>query len=141
MQEITVTLGGRPYTVKQLPMRPEANWRKKLQEQLAPIVDLIANYNQIELNTPADVVGILQRITPALLNAPDIMLDLVLAYSPALMMEREWIADNAYSQEVMDALLAVVRLAYPFEPLLKMAQRYAPKSGSAPQPSKTTSTS
>jgi hypothetical protein len=82
MREVVVTLGGTAYRVRQLPMRAEAEWRRQVQAKLAPVMGLIANFNQIEFNTPADFAAFLQGLAPLLLDAPDLMLELLSQTAP-----------------------------------------------------------
>lgn len=144
MREVVVTLGGTAYRVRQLPMRAEAEWRRQVQAKLAPVMGLIANFNQIEFNTPADFAAFLQGLAPLLLDAPDLMLELLYAYAPALADHAEEIGEAAYSDEVMEALKAVVGLAYPFARdlagLVRAGQGLT-LSGAAGMSSATTSTS
>jgi hypothetical protein len=140
MREVTVTLGGKQYTVRQLPMRAEAEWRKRLQMLLAPIMELVKGYDQIVINTPADVVDLLQRIAPLLLNAPDTMLELLFDYSPELAIQADVIETTAYSDEVLEALKAVLGLAYPFaSDLVRLSQagRALAANGAQPTPTAT----
>jgi hypothetical protein len=141
MRSVTVTLGGKEYSVKQLPMRAEAEWRKRLQTLLAPILLLLQNYDKIELNTPADVVDLLQRIAPLLLDAPDTMLELLFDYSPELAIQADEVETTAYSDEVLEALKAVMGLAYPFVgDLARLSQAGQRLAANGAQPTPTTTT-
>lgn len=145
MREVTVTLGGTVYRVRQLPMRAEAEWRRLLQARLAPLLGLIANFQQIEFNTPADFAAFLQGLAPLLLDAPDLMLALLYDYSPDLRAHADAIEESAYSDEVMEALKAVMGLAYPFARdlvgAMRAAGQAAMQSGAAKPASATTSPS
>lgn len=128
MRTITVVLGGKEFQVTQQPMRDEAAWRKQLQEKIAPLLELARSFGAIEFNGPADVATFIERFAPLLLDAPDTMLQLLFDYSPELAIRAEEIETTAYSDEVMEALKAVLALAYPFGQLARM---FTPSSLSA----------
>lgn len=138
MRSVTVTLGGVSYTVQQLPMRPEAEWRKSLQANLEPILALARDYDQIEFDGPADVAAFLSNLAPLLLGAPDIMLRLLYGYSPELARHADAIETSAYSDEVFAALKGVMGLAFPFARELATWGPGLASRGAAPQPSPTT---
>lgn len=143
MREITVTLGGKSYQVRQAPMKREAAWRTQLRETLAPLLDVMSNFERIEFNSPADIAAFLQRFAPMLLDAPDLMLEMLYGYSPELAMRRTEIDESAYSDEVLEAFKAVLGLAYPFARdlagLMRVGQGLA--NGAAANTSQMTSTS
>lgn len=138
MRSTTVTLGGVAYTVNQLPMRPETEWRKQLQAQLEPLLALMGNYRSVEFNTPADIAAFLAGLAPLLLGAPDIMLKMLYAYSPELARHAGAIESNSYSDEVLAALQEVLGLAFPFARDLAKLGTVLAANGAAPPPLPTT---
>jgi hypothetical protein len=144
MREIEIILGETSYRVRQAPIRREAIWRRELQEQLAPVLDLVANAQTIEFSSPADLAAFVRRVAPLLLDATDIMLELLFSYAPELADQRAQIEETAYSDEVLAAMKGVLRLAYPFlADLTQLAElgRTSMGSGAPPTTSPTTSTS
>lgn len=144
MRTVKVTLGGREYTINQLPMRAEAEWRKALQAQLEPLLALVRGYESISFSTPGDVAAFVEGLAPLLLNAPDTMLALLYQYSPDLALRADEIEAACYGDEVVEALKGVLSLAYPFASELAALARNGQRlmaSGAQATPSPTTLTS
>ena len=73
-----------------------------------------------------------------LVTAPDLLIDLLFAYSTELAAEREDILDAAYDSELITAFTGVLSMAYPFGSLASLARL---ASGSMKPPSTATSMS
>lgn len=127
MRTVTITLGGVDYTIRQLPMRAEAEWRKRLQAQLEPLLSMMSGYQELSFDGPADFVAFLRTLTPMLMNAPDIMLEMLYAYAPELARQADAIETGSYSEEVMEAFLEVLPLAYPFGAALERLSALGPR--------------
>lgn len=119
MRSVTVTLGGIEHTINELPVRPNAEWRKKLQAPFAQLIGLIQQAPGLELSNPAHVSELLRSISTLFLDSLDTATDLLIAYSPALMAKSEWVRENAFESEIMDAFASVLTLAFPFTSLEK----------------------
>ncbi len=141
MRSETVTLAGQEYTVAELPMRKNAEWRKRLEETLAQAEGLLTESMAIELTRDQyrDAVNLVRRAGELLLRTPDLMAELVFSYAPALAADRERILNEGYESELWDAFLACLRLAYPFGKALRLIGQLS-AIGSAPTPAPTTST-
>lgn len=113
-----VTLAGQQYSVEQLPMRANKEWRESLTEPVNKIVALLQNYKDIEINSGADIVGMVVVVKDVLFGGMDMLLDALFAYSPTLQADRERIETEAYDDEAIAALGVVLGLAYPLDRLL-----------------------
>jgi hypothetical protein len=117
---IVVVLGGQEYAVAQRPIKPSALWRARLETELAPLVELLQQYDQIEINNVGELVSLAQRVGPTLLHGPELAFDLLFAYAVELEPYRGEIEEAAYDDEVLAALWKVVaELAYPFGSIQK----------------------
>lgn len=134
MRETTVRLGGSEYVIRQLPMRAESAWRAKLGAAIAPAVEMLGKLD-MTIETVEDVAALVRSLSPMLLGAPETALGLVKGYAPGLAWEQ--IEETAYSDEIVAALVEVVKLAYPFDAVWSLAKL---ASGAA-TPSPTTSKS
>lgn len=143
MRSESITLAGQEYNVAELPMRANAAWRKQLERTLDEGLALVNESQAIDMTreTWKDAVSIVRRAGLLLLRAPDTIAELVFAYAPTVAADRERVLDEGYESELMDALLACLRLAYPFGKALRLVGQLATMSGSAPTPAQTTSTS
>ena len=129
-RDIAIVFGGRTFTVQQLAIRADAEWRKTARPIVEPISELTMAAG-IANPTPEKVARLV--FTSQLLVDPLAVLNAVLAYSPALDEQREWIEQHAYPDEALTALLA---LFFGMAPQPKMVA-----NGAAPTPAPTTSTS
>lgn len=110
----TVTLAGQTYEVAQLNMRSNKEWRDKITEPANKIIALVQNYQNIEINSAADIAGLVMVVKDVLFGSMDLLLDSLFAYAPELAADRERIEQEAYDDEAIDALGAIASLAYPF---------------------------
>lgn len=132
MAETTVTLGGKQYQIKQLPIRANREWRARFD---APVNKLLAAFQDVGKVANTDYqdgkdmirqIGALllsraSEVAGVLLESMDLVLDGLFAYSPALEADRERIETTATDDEAMTAFVEVLKIAYPFGRLLNLA--------------------
>lgn len=104
MRTITVVLGGRPIEVPQLAIDDEVAWREMAKPLVDPIGEMVMAAG-IANPTPERMVRL--AFTSGLFMDLRAVLNAVLAYSPVLEDARAWIGANAYSDELMEALVAL----------------------------------
>lgn len=136
MRTETVTLGEREYQVTELPLRKARAYRERLQEPFGNLVDLFERTPNTEIDNARQVAQLVRSLSDTLLNSVDLVVDLLFAYSAALDKDRDYIEDNAYGSQVVDAFIAILGLLYPFfgtERGVKLTRTLAAiGSGSAP---------
>lgn len=138
MKTISVTLGELQREIKVLPIKPAQVWRKTFEASFNEIVGLIDGATDVKLDTGADLGKLLLKVKDVLLGAVDKVPELVFAYSPELAAQRDWIENNASDEEAVDALLAIVGVAYPFGALVDKFRAIMPSgTPSAPNGSTT----
>lgn len=125
MRTIPVILGARTFDVVQLPIRADAIWRKSVKGLIDPIAEL-AIASGAGSPTPDKLTRL--AFASSLFVDPGVVLDALLAYSPELTAESEWIENNAYAEEALQALLT---LFFGMTPAKSV-------SGAAPTPPPTT---
>jgi hypothetical protein len=132
MNEITVTLGGKSYIIKQLPIRANREWRAKFNE---PVNKLLSAFQEVGKLSSAEFKSgkeLMQRIgglllarasdvAGVLIESMDLVLDGLFAYSPELQADRDRIENTATDDEAMKAFVEVLKVAYPFGRLMQMA--------------------
>lgn len=118
IQPTTVTLGGKEYAIKPLPIRKSREWRQKLNGPFAMLVNVLSNVENIELSDAKNLGRLVDTMTSTVLGSVDIILTLLYDYSPELKAHQETIEENAFDEEVMAAFLEVLKLAYPFGRLM-----------------------
>lgn len=125
-REITLVLGGKPVTVKLLPIRADATWRKSVRPLIDPIAEL-AMASGTGSPTPDKLTRL--AFASSLFVDPGAVLDALLSYSPQLAANMEWIEENAYADEALQALLSLFFGMTPVTPA---------QSGAAQKPPPTT---
>lgn len=121
-QTITVALGGREFVVRQLPIRRDAAWRESVRPMVDPIADMAMAAGLVS-PTPDKLVKL--AFTSALFIEPLTVLAAVCDYAPELASEREWLEENAYADEAMEALLTLFFGMRPIQPAANGAARKA----------------
>jgi hypothetical protein len=137
MRSISITLGDRSYTIPQAPIGRAKAWRKQLKKPLNEILALISgDLLTTELTSAADVIGLAEKMIPVLMDAPETVLELLLGYAPALKADRSFIEEHGYDEQVVDAFLAVLKVAFPLARLTELLGPMSPAtSPSSPAPS------
>ena len=103
-QTITVSLGGREFVVRQLPIRRDAAWRESVKPLVDPIADMAMAAGLVS-PTPDKLVKL--AFTSALFMEPMTVLAAVCDYAPELAAERDWLEENAYADVALEALLTL----------------------------------
>jgi hypothetical protein len=116
VRKATVILGGQEYGVNELPVRPNARWRARLQKELGGIVDLVENVtnSQTDQITAKGLAGLARGISDKLFGSVDLITELLFEYSPELTKDRKRIEETSFESEIIDAFLQVLGLAFPF---------------------------
>jgi hypothetical protein len=107
-----VTLGGATYTIEQLPMRANKEWRDSLGAPVMTLAQLLTDAPNLEVSF-SDIQRIIGAVKDLLLGSVDLLLEALFRYSPELAADRERIESEAYDDEAMQALGVVITFAYP----------------------------
>jgi hypothetical protein len=119
MTTLTLTLG-QAYTIPIASVKRARAWRARLKEPLNQVLGAVNAVTTVQLETTADLTALAEQLLPILMDATDTLLDLILAYAPALDAQREAIEDTAVDEEVVDAFLVLLKAAFPLARLLDL---------------------
>lgn len=125
MKHITLTIGEKKYTVNEQPRKKNAAWREQFQQEFLQIATFIQGMPKTDISSGEAVAHLVQQVAMQVNGAMDRMADLLLAYSPELAADHEYVEENAYDSELLEGFTAVLGLAYPFGSLLKQLQTLA----------------
>jgi hypothetical protein len=114
MKSETVTLGEREFVLKELPLRRARQFRETLKSEFGAFVALFESAPQTDITNTAAISGLLRTVSDVLFDSVDKAADLLYEYSPDIKAAQDYIEDHATSSEVVDALLALMSLAFPF---------------------------
>lgn len=130
-----VKLGGREYILSEKVMGVSRAWREKLRESdvmkvfssldeaLASLVNAVnglgsnAGEGQVTLTAGLNIATVAPVIVRGLVNSIDEVIDLLFDYSPELKADEEWLLDNAYDEEAINAFIEVLKLNFPISAL------------------------
>ena len=127
MNTVQITLGGKAYTVTELPLRKNAEWRQRLEGLVAGVTDLVGA-SQIDLHNMADLIAVVNQVRDVLLRAPEQVTELLFSYAPEVAADRARIEAEVYESELLGAFVEVLKLAFPFGQLLSLANGLAPRA-------------
>jgi len=111
IQTITVQLGDREYLIQQAGFLRAKPWKKRLLEEMKPLFGEISEAQNIEFNTPADLVKLMPLAEKLFIEALDLIFELLITYSPVLEEERVYIEQYATDAQIFAAFQEVVKLA------------------------------
>lgn len=83
------------------------------------------------------LINLLARANNLVADVLDQALDLVVSYSPSLMADRDYILTEVYDSQIVDALVEVLQLAYPFGSLVSQLGKMGRLPGTGSAKSKT----
>lgn len=111
---VAVELGGKSYEVAALTYRRSKEWREELSGVFDGLVRVLEGVEGVELSDLAGVGELVDVLRGTVLGAMDTVLELLRAYSPAIEADIERIEEEAFDEEILDAFVEVLKLAYPF---------------------------
>jgi hypothetical protein len=117
MNTITVTLAGKKYTVKTLPIRQAKAFRGRFGVVFETITVALRNAPAMELGDLQSMAGLVESVSELLVNSIDQALDLVCEYAPEIAADRERIETEGYDEEVIQVFVEVLKLLYPLHQL------------------------
>lgn len=122
MKTISVKFGKKAYKIQERPTRANEAWRAELEEQLDPIIDILKGLAREELSVENvdSLAAPVEQVTRIAMGSPVKIRNLVIQYSDDLEADRDWLLDNAYDSEFVEAFLKVLGLAYPFGGMAKI---------------------
>lgn len=141
MQTKTIELGGQAFTLTELPLRKNAEWRKLFETKLEPLFSIVADFKKIEIDNADDLQRIISLLKDVVLKSPETLAELVFAYSLVLQEQREWIDANVYESELLSAVTEVLLLAYPFGSIVKLVTNLSGAAAKLGSPTLTNSVS
>lgn len=127
----TVSMGGREYVISEKVMGVSAKWREALRQSsvmrvfeslddaLSQIVGAIndmgkdAQNGQINFAAGVSFAAVAPAILRGLSNSIDDIVALLYDYSPELKADADYLAENAYNEEAIEAFIEVLKLNFP----------------------------
>ena len=105
MSPIVVTFGVKKYEIKPLTLGPARAWRQKLNDVMGPLADHFQT-------TVKDGGAVSRGLAEMLLDFPDKLIELILAYDPQL--PKDKIIAEASEEQLIAAWESLLAVAFPF---------------------------
>ena len=114
MKSSKVSLAGKEYEIKPMPIRQARDFREKVSKELDPILNTFSAVDQVEITTLGSLNTVFNNLREVVLRSPDHALNILCEYSPAIQEDKERIENEAYDEEVITAFVEVLKQLYPF---------------------------
>jgi hypothetical protein len=114
IQTVTIRLGEKEYTVREAPHLRAAPWRRQLMAEIKPMFERITNAQNIEFNTPADLLALWPLFQQIFTDGLETIYAMLICYSADLEADADYIANHATDKQILAAFQEVVKLADPF---------------------------
>lgn len=111
---VVITFEGVEHEIRMLRHRENAAWRQKLELPFAGLVDEMDRLPEVEVNDMKALGRLVRTMSGTLLRSIDIVADLVVDYAPEL----KPVIENAFEDDILDAFVSILGLAYPFGSIL-----------------------
>jgi hypothetical protein len=121
-----VTLAGKDYELKPLPIRKAREVRAQFSAPLAKVIEALKTAPKIELSDMQGIGSLLDAARVVMVDSMDICLETLYAYSPEIAADKERIENEAYDEEALLAFVEVVKLLYPFGSLMSSLNGLGP---------------
>lgn len=121
MKTIRIQLAGKKYEIQTLPIAQSRAWRQQLMQPFQLIGAILDHVDLNDLTNIANVeelIPLFKEGVMTVLGSVELLVDLLFAYSPVLEADREHIENTAHDDEAMQALMEVIKVAYPLGGLM-----------------------
>ena len=123
MKNFTIELGGQEYSVKPLPIRPARELRKEIGTALDIPLKAFRGIQGIELTDTDALADIVIAMKGVLFESIDIALKTIYGYSPEIKADKDRIEESATDDEVVAAIVEVVKRLFPFGALTSLLSK------------------
>lgn len=123
IESTTVRLGERDYTIQTAGFIRSRPWKKRLLEEIKPLFERLNGASDIQFNSASDLFQLFPLIEDLFIDGLDTVYSLLIAYSPALEADKEYIEAHATDKQILAAFQGVVILADPFGMVAQMNRK------------------
>jgi hypothetical protein len=114
IEQTTVKLGEKEYTIQQAGFIRSRPWKKRLFEEIKPLFERFNGASDITFNSAADLFQLLPLAEDLFVSGIETIFELLIAYAPELEADRALIEAHATDKQILAGFQEVVRLSDPF---------------------------
>lgn len=114
IKTVTVRLGENDYEVREASFAISKPWKQRLMTEIKPLFEKLSGAPNMSFEKPEDLFKLFPLAESIFIEGIESIYDLLIAYSPALTADAEYIANNATDRQIVAAFREVVLLADPF---------------------------
>jgi len=111
IESVTVKLGDHEYIIQQASFLRSKPWKVRLLDEVKPLFERLGSAADIEFKTAADLQQLMPIAEELFVGGLDTVYELLLAYSPTLQADREYIEAHATDKQILAAFQEVIKLA------------------------------
>lgn len=112
--------GGKTFVLPPLSIRRTQDYRRYVEATLDDIFGMFNAWEHVSIDNVGEMVPLMREAARMATNLPEQIFDLVMNYHPRLQNDREWIGDNGYDDQLLDAFIEIAQVVYPLERLKRL---------------------
>jgi hypothetical protein len=121
-RKFTVELAGTEQVIEELPTRKQELWRQKVfDSDLQELFVTFQRFGTLDTTSLQLNKNMVDLIQPIFQKGPQRIAELIHDYCPKLSLD--YLLDECYEPELINAFIIVVRLAFPFESLMEQFKK------------------
>lgn len=128
IESVTVKLGAKEYTIQQAGFLRSKPWKQRLFEEIKPLFERLSGASDIKFDSASDLFQLLPLAEDLFVSGIETIYDLLVAYSPDLEADREYIEAHATDKQILAAFQEVVKLSDPFGVVSQLNRRIGLKA-------------
>lgn len=114
IRTVTGKLGEKEYEIREAGFAVSKPWKQRLLADIKPLFEKLGEAPNLRFETPSDLFKLFPLAESVFIDGIDTVLGLLLAYSPVLQADAEYIRENATERQIFSFFREVVTLADPF---------------------------
>lgn len=114
IRTVTARLGEKDYEIREAGFMVSKPWKKRLINEIKPLFEKLSGAPNMTFEKPEDLFKLFPLAESIFIEGIETIFDLLIAYSPALAADADYIAQNATDRQIVAAFREVVTLADPF---------------------------
>lgn len=128
IDSVTVKLGEKEYTITQAGFLKSKPWKKRLFEEIKPLFERLNGAGDLKFESAADLKQLLPLAEDLFVTGIETVYALLIAYSPILEADREYIEAHATDKQILAGFQEVIRLSDPFGVVNQLNRRIGLKA-------------
>lgn len=114
VKTVSVRLGDKDFEIREASFLVSKPWKTRLMKEIQPLFEKLSSAPNMTFEKPEDLFKLFPLAESIFIQGIEAIYELLIAYSPVLAEEKDYIAENATDRQIVAAFREVVTLADPF---------------------------